>query len=144
VGFDHFSTSGCFASALALYKRMVRSLLPELTTVISPPTVISELFVYNSNGHARYLLWHSTAWSALTTMGCSMRQSSVLIQSEWKDCCGRSASSFSHFYDFAVVRYLAKRTNRHEFRDRGKVRTDFGGGQFWISRTLVRFSRWKD
>ena len=131
VALTTFSTSGCYASALALQSD---------GKIIAAGTNYRDfssnsdfgLVRYNSNG----TLDTSFGTNGLVSTdydGMLDAASSVLIQSDGKIVAVGSASSSATFYDFAVVRYLANGQIDTSFGSAGKVRTDFGGANLDIA-----------
>ena len=131
VALTTFSTSGCYASALALQSD---------GKIIAAGTNYRDfssnsdfgIVRYNSNG----TLDTSFGTNGLVSTdydGMLDAASSVLIQSDGKIVAVGSASSSATFYDFAVVRYLANGQIDTSFGSAGKVRTDFGGANLDIA-----------
>ena len=126
-----FSSSGCYASALALQ--------PDGKIIAAGTNYIdfssnSDFAVarYNSNG----TLDTSFGTSGLVSTefnGMLDAASSVLIQSDGKIVAVGSASSSATFYDFALVRYLSNGRLDTTFGTAGKVSTDFGGANLDIA-----------
>ena len=126
-----FSTSGCYASALAL---QTDGKIVAAGTNYRDFSSNSDfgLVRYNSNG----TLDTSFGTNGLVSTefdGMLDAASSVLIQSDGKIVAVGSASSSATFYDFAVVRYLANGQIDTSFGTAGKVRTDFGGANLDIA-----------
>ena len=137
-----FSSSGCYASALALQAD---------GKIIAAGTNYRDFSSNSDFGVARYnsngTLDTSFGTSGLVSTefnGMLDAASSVLIQSDGKIVAVGSASSSATFYDFALVRYLSNGQIDTNIRDRRKSPHRFWWGQFGHCLRWCASTRWKD